>query len=275
VTISEGNNVRAIDMRIAYDPTLLSITGATVGAVPAGATVIVNTTTPGLAIIVFFSSTALSPGSSTFVNLQADVPASSGIYGTQQVLDVHGVTISDGNDNESPVVVDDALHVTSYFAEVSGNGRINASDAAQVARFAALIDNGFAGSVNADPVILGDPSGNGRVNAADASLVAQFAALIDVPRIPAIPGGVALSGNRAALTVQTIQPVQQDDSADDGAPISDFGVVGHGPSEIYHPAIDAAIVDLERDFDRSPTADAGGALEDFLDDLLQTSDHLR
>ena len=31
------------------------------------------------------------------------------------------------------------MHLTSYFADVSGNGRINASEAAQVARNRALI----------------------------------------------------------------------------------------------------------------------------------------
>ena len=195
ITISDGDNVRAADVRIGYDPALLEITGATA---PAGGTVVLNTTTtPGVAILVFFSSASLPAGSTTFINLQASVPTenASANYGSQQVLDLHSVTVGDGNDNEFPVVVDDALHVTSYFADVSGNGRINASDAAQVARFAALIDNGFGGSPNADPILTGDISGNGRINAADASRVAQFAALIDVPEIPAVPGGIAINGS--------------------------------------------------------------------------------
>lgn len=80
------------------------------------------------------------------------------------------------------MVVDDAFHQASFFADVSGNGRINAADASGVARIAALIDDGFAGSPNGDPTIVGDISGNGRLNAADASLLAQFAALIVVPK---------------------------------------------------------------------------------------------
>ena len=217
VTISEGDNVRAIDLRIGYDPAKLSITGATVGSdMPPGATVIVNTNTPGLAILVFFSSTALPAGSSTFVNLQATVPTenASDVYGSQQVLDLHGATISDGNDNESPVLVDDAFHLASYFSDVSGNGRVNAADASQVARFAALIDSGFSVSLLADPIVAGDVSGNGRINAADASLVAQFAAVIDVPVIPPIPGGILLAGmalpppaQEAARTTQTLERI--------------------------------------------------------------------
>jgi hypothetical protein len=196
VTISEGTNVRAVDFRVAYDPTLMTITGGSVGAdASPGASVIVNTSTPGLAIVVFFSTNPLPAGSGTFVNLEASVPATdpSGIYGNQQVLDVHGVIVSDGNDNEAPTVVDDAVHLASYFADVSGNGRVNAADASGVARFAALIDNGFAGGPNTDPLVVGDISGNGRLNAADASLLAQFAALIDVPQIPPIPGGIVIT----------------------------------------------------------------------------------
>jgi hypothetical protein len=191
ITISDGDNVRAADVRFSYDPALLEITGATA---PAGGSVIVNTTTtPGVAILVFFNSASLPAGSSTFINLQATVPAGAD-YGGQQLLDLHSVTVGDGNDNEFPVVVDDALHLSTYFADVSGNGRVNASDAAQVARFAALIDGGFAASLNTDPIVVGDISGNGRINAADASRVAQFAALIDVPEIPPIPAGVAVAG---------------------------------------------------------------------------------
>ena len=194
LVISEGENVRAADIRIGYDPALLEITGATA---PAGGTVVLNTTTaPGVAILVYFSSTALPSGASTLINLQASVPTAgaSEAYQGQQVLDVHSVTIGDGNDNEFPVVVDDAIHFVTYFADVSGNGRVNASDAAQVARFAALIDTGFAASLTTDPIVAGDISGNGRINSADASRVAQFAALVAVPEIPPVPGGIVING---------------------------------------------------------------------------------
>jgi hypothetical protein len=196
LTISEGTNIRAIDARISYDPTLLNSTAATLGPdAPAGASVILNNSTPGLAIVVYFATAPLPVGAGTFVNLQASVPTdnASENYRRQQVLDVHDVIVSDGNDNESPVIENDALQVTTFFADVSANGRINAADAAQVARIAALLDGGFLGTPSTDPGLVGDISGNGRLNAADASLVAQFAALIPVSQIPAIPGGVVIA----------------------------------------------------------------------------------
>jgi hypothetical protein len=259
ITISEGTNVRAVDLRIAYDPALLTITGATVGAdTPAGATVIVNTNTPGLAILVFFSSNALPAGSGTFINLEASVPASSGIYNSQQVLDLHAATVSDGNDNEAPVVVDDAFQLTSYFADVSGNGRVNASDAAQVARFAALIDGGFAASLNADPIIVGDPSGNGRVNAADASLVAQFAALIDVPQIPAVPGGIALSG---------ISPGPNDSQGVIAAP-NELGTAVLGDSSTPGGGLDESGETSFQVVDDFLSADGGNDMVDAVDRMM-------
>ncbi len=197
LTISDGTNVRAIDARISYDPELLQITGGSLGPdAPAGASVIVNTSTPGLAIVVYFAIAPLPAGEAHFVNLQASVPEANASenYRRQQIIDLHGLIVSDGNDNESPAIDNDGLHMATFFADVSANGRVNAADASGVARIAALIDGGFANTPNTDPGILGDISGNGRLNAADASLVAQFAALISVPQIPEIPGGVVISG---------------------------------------------------------------------------------
>ncbi len=209
ITISEGENVRAADIRISYDPDLLEITNA---SSPTGGTVVLNNATPGLAILVYFATAALPAGASTLINLEANVPGVNGSanYRRQQVLDVHGVTVGDGNDNEFPVVVDDATHFVTYFADVSGNGRINAADAAQDARFAALLDTGFAASLTTDPTLIGDISGNGRINAADASLAAQFAALLPVPEIPAIPSGIVITGlfgPREAADSETHRPI--------------------------------------------------------------------
>jgi hypothetical protein len=294
VTISEGTNIRAIDLRVAFDPALLTITGGTVGAdAPAGASVIVNTTTPGLAIVVFFSTNPLPAGSAEFVNLQATVPATdaSSIYGGQQILDLHEVIVSDGNDNEAPTVVDDAFHQASFFADVSGNGRINAADASGVARFAALIDSGFAGSPNADPGVVGDISGNGRVNAADASLLAQFAALINVPQIPAIPAGVVITGTTnindslgyhpvpvspgtliVGLPTSHSGPRTPESGSTDFQVMPDF-YSQEGPAVIDDVAVDRVMTSLaDTSSGVSDQGDVLAALEEALSDLLSDFD---
>ena len=283
ITISEGDNVRAADLRITYDPALLEITGATA---PAGGSVIVNTTTtPGVAILVFFSSASLPAGSTTFINVQATVPTAdaSANYGLQQVLDLHSVTIGDGNDNEFAIIVDDAHHFATYFADVSGNGRINASDAAQVARFAALIDAGFAGSLNVDPINVGDISGNGRINAADASRVAQFAALIDVPEVPPVPGGIRITGlvNPGLRIVGTIpiivNPAARLSKSDNAAEsvTSDFRVVENFASQGSDDqiAVDQMMADLANSVDGElGEPDSVTALAGTLDELLSAID---
>ena len=253
LTISEGTNVRAIDARISYDPALLNITGGTVGSgAPAGASVIVNVTTPGLAIVVYFATAPLPAGEGNFVNLQAAVPEANASenYRSQQVLDINSVIVSDGNDNESPTIANDSLHVVTFFADVTANGRINAADAAGVARIAALIDGGFGNTPLTDPGVVGDISGNGRLNAADASLVAQFAALIDVPQIPPIPGGVVIAGLAAAdlrpgLPDPVTGPAQVTDRPADSTP--DTSVGSGEPStapDIFYPAVDRALAEL-------------------------------
>ena len=100
--------------------------------------------------------------------------------------------------HSQPATADSALHAVAYFGDVSGNGRINASDAAMVGRVAALLDTGFASSLLVDPMVLGDFSGNGRVNSSDASLAARFAALLPVPVIPPIPAGLLASNDEVS-----------------------------------------------------------------------------
>jgi hypothetical protein len=172
----------------------LDITAVRAGAaLPAGASTTLNVSTPGVAIVNLTSPTDLPAGRTTLVHLSATVPSSGGLstYGAREIIELRAVVLTDAVGGSLPAVADQAIHLASYFGDPSGNGRINASDAAQVARFAALLDTGFTASLLTDPRFIGDISGNSRVNAADASLVAQFAALLDVPEIPPIPAGIA------------------------------------------------------------------------------------
>lgn len=197
VSISNGAAVRTATLRIGYDPALLNVVAATPGAnLPAGATVDLDTSTAGVAVLTVASPSDLPAGESVLAHLEATVVATdaSEIYRRQQVLDLHEVVLADGAGQPLPSSADDGLHLVTFFGDVSGNGRINAADAAQVARIAALIDGGFAATLLTDPNIPGDISGNGRLNAADAALVARFSALLPVPQIPPIPGGVFVQG---------------------------------------------------------------------------------
>ncbi len=195
IVVSGSGGVRVVDMAISIRLALINITGATVApGMPAGssATLQFADDDPSLALVTFSSPTALPAGTHTIVNLQAEVPVADAneVYRDKQVVDLQGVTVRGADLNPLPVIEDDGFHVATYFGDVSANGRMNASDAALVARVAALRDSGFANTPLADPLLMGDVTGNGRLNAADASRIAQAAALLPVPSIPPIPGGV-------------------------------------------------------------------------------------
>ncbi len=269
LSLSDGTNIRAIDARIAYDPDLLNITAAAPGPdAPAGASVVLNSSTPGLAILVYFSSNPLAAGEVVPITLTASVPTdnASANYGSQQILDVHDVVISDGNDNESPVLADQALHVLTFFADVTANGRLNAADAAGIARVAALLDGGFTNTPLSDPGLLGDISGNNRLNAADASLAAQAAALIPVDQIPPIPGGVVITGlslgpNREDLAV----------GPEDIPAFDDVALLGTTNAPEPYVAIDRVLTDLDsRGLDGGAGEELWQDLETAIDELFST-----
>ncbi len=217
LSLSDGSGVRSVSLQISYNAALLEITAATVAAgMPEGSTVSLNRPIPGFAIITFTSPTDLPAGGQTFVNLRAQVPTANANenYGAANLLDVQGITVLDSGGTPLPVIDDDGVQVAAYFGDASGNGRVNASDAALVARVAALLDSGFSSSPVTDPVIMGDISGNERLNAADASLVAQVAALLPVAEIPPVPAGIVTNagGNTAAA-----KPAP---AADEGGPLA-------------------------------------------------------
>ena len=123
LSLSEGTGVRDVTLSIDYDPAMLEITGATVAAgMPAGATVSVDTSVAGTAVVTFSSPADLPAGATTFANLIATVPTANAneIYLSKQVLDLHSITITDSSSATIPSIDDDGLHVSEYLSDVSG-----------------------------------------------------------------------------------------------------------------------------------------------------------
>ena len=212
ISVSDGAAIRSAQISLRYDHTMLNVSAASVASgTPAGSTVTLDSSVPGLAVLEFLSPTALSPGSAGLVNLVAAVPADGAAqdYSRSQLLDLDNITIRDAFGAALPHQDDDALHVAAYFGDVTGNQRVNAADASQLARVAALVDTGFAATPLVDPALIADISGNRRVNALDASLVAQFAALIDVPVIPPIPSAATLRRASQGNTISWTSRVDQ------------------------------------------------------------------
>jgi hypothetical protein len=182
--LSDGAGVTSIQLTLRYDPSLLRVTGATLGSgLPAGATLTVGTGTPGIAVLTFRSTTPLGAGPVTFASLTATVPETAA-YGSVDVLDLTNLAVNNG---AVAVRDDDAVHVVGYFGDTSGNGTLNSIDAQRALRVAVGLDTGFAAYPTADPVVIADVTGNGILNAIDATRILQEAVGIDQAEIPPIP----------------------------------------------------------------------------------------
>ncbi len=252
VIISDAEEVVSLSMTIRYDSELLNISGASAGPDARGATVSLNTDTPGVAVLSFSTAQALDTGPAELITLAAEVPYEeplSAIYGKSHVLDVTDVEINGGAISAR---ADDALHLVAFLGDATGNGKdypgVNAYsglDAQRVARVAVGLDSGFQAYPTIDPVIVGDVTGNGVLSGLDAQRIARESVGLDPPEIPPLPqtlrldetqrtagGPLRLSDSQLASIVDAaghgavIDTTQSDDrefssySTDDGRTVS-------------------------------------------------------
>ena len=162
MTISDGTGVTSIRLTLTYNPSLLTITGANLGAsAPAGSSVTVNTSTPGQAIVTFTSPTALPAGLATFATLVASVP-NSAPYASKEALVISNISVNGGAIAATDA---DGVHVVGYLGDTTGNGGYSGLDAALISRVVANIDTGFAAFPLADPTILADVALRGSLTA--------------------------------------------------------------------------------------------------------------
>ena len=172
LTLSNGSGITSVSLDLHYDPTLLDITAATVGAgLPAGAFVTLDTiTTPGVAHLIFTSSPALSAGAVVFVNLQANVPATA-TYEAKEILDLQNISINNG---AIPALDDPGIHVAAFLGDVSGAQAYSGIDDTLMARYAVGINTGFSASKDADPLLTGDLTGSNSITGIDPTLLSRY-----------------------------------------------------------------------------------------------------
>jgi uncharacterized protein YggE len=196
IQFSDTNGVTSFTVTIAYDPALLTITGAELGQdAPSGSQVQANLTVPGQATIAFFTLDPMSSGSADLVNLIATVPETA-TYGATQVVDI---TALDVNAGAIQATADDALHVVAFPGDANANRRYDAEDARLIARTGIGLDTGFVTSTptttattnllypNVDAVIIGDVTGVDGLSPLDASDVLRAVVGLSTPNLPALP----------------------------------------------------------------------------------------
>jgi hypothetical protein len=184
VTLSDGSGITSATLQIAYNPALLNVSAAAVAAgLPAGASVMLNNSAPGLATLQFNSPTPLPAGTVRIVDLQATVPMTAP-YRSQHVLDIANVSLNGGS---IVALADDAVHVVAYFGDATGDGAYSAQDASRVSRLGVGLDSGLQLFQLLDPLIVADITGNGAISAADASRALQVAVGIITAEVPPLP----------------------------------------------------------------------------------------
>jgi voltage-gated potassium channel Kch len=187
IRISEASGVESLDLTLTYDPTLVSITGATVApGLPTDVGLVSNLTTPGLATFSLTAPTGLPAGAHDLILLTASVPGTA-VYRDKHILDLTQVSINEG---AMAVVGDDALHVVAYLGDTTGNASYSSLDATRAQRVVVQLDSGFQLFPLVDPVIIGDTTENEALSSLDATRLQQEVVGQDRPEIPPIPGTV-------------------------------------------------------------------------------------
>ncbi len=192
-----GGDVKSVALTIAYNPSLLGITTATLGPdAPVDAVLNFDATTPGRIIVVFSSSTTPLPaGDSHFVTLTAAVPPSA-TYGDGHSIDISEIVVTNMADEPIAATADDALQTVVYFGDATGNASYSGLDAQRTARVGVGLDSGFEAHSRIDPVIVADITGNGAISGLDAQRIALAAVGLNAPEIPPIGQPLRLSQPR-------------------------------------------------------------------------------
>jgi hypothetical protein len=239
INIGNASGVTSVSFTLSYDPTLLTISASSTSL--AGATLTVNTSTPGTALVNFNSPTALSAGNVTIGQLTATVPQTAP-YQNKDLLRFSNVVVNGG---ALPSVGGDALHVVAFFGDAASNKSVSAFDAALVTRVALGLDTGFGAYQNTDPRIIGDINANNRLDSADATLLLRASVGTTVAQIPAIPTGFTIvsGGPDPTVSLPTDLTVSRDGivsvpvNIDDPAPAGSTGMVEAALALTYDPNV--------------------------------------
>ncbi|MBK8018851.1 MAG: hypothetical protein IPK20_20540 [Betaproteobacteria bacterium] len=150
----------------------------------------VDVTSGGMRVAVQFSSPLAA--STAILRLAVSVPPGAD-YGKATVLDLADVRFrregAGGEIVTGDAVADDAVAVTAFFMDTSGNGGYSMLDVQRLQRVVTGLDSGFGAYPNVDPVIVGDLNANGQLTSLDVNRFLQFVQGQVRPEIPSLPAG--------------------------------------------------------------------------------------
>ena len=191
VRIDDGSQVRSVDFTVTYDPALLTISAAELGAgLPGGWSIASNMTSPGSAVItVFGTGSDLPAGPQNLVKLVARVPDDAP-YGSAAALRISNITVARNDASTIPTRGDTAVQKVAYFGDTDGDRAYTGFDAGLISRLVVNLDTGFHAFPLSDPVVVADVDGSSLIGGLDASYVAQKAVGLPRPEIPDLPANL-------------------------------------------------------------------------------------
>jgi hypothetical protein len=181
LTLTNAAGLTSLTFHINYDPTLLTITGASTVGAPAGSTLIANLSTPGHATFTFTVASALGSGSITIGAITATVP-STAVYGTRQILTL-GVDSATG----ATAIGDNALEVVGFLGDTDGNAKYDTGDGPLVQQVVVGTDSGFSAWPDVDPLIIANVIRYTSLATVDATRLNQEAATQARPEFAPLP----------------------------------------------------------------------------------------
>lgn len=221
LTISDAAGLLSLELTLVYDPDLLTISGAEIAsAVPGGATLVTDASTPGILQVSLTSVQALPGGEQTVLLLQAQVPDTAP-YTAKHVIDITNLSVNGGSID---AIDDDAVHVVAYLGDTTANAAYSSLDGTDVLAVVAKLASGFEPYRLIDPRIIADVSSNGFLTSTDVGIILQEVfGTVDRLEIPVLPdiiepivvGGpdplVSIGANFTAVAGETLTvPVDLD-----------------------------------------------------------------
>ena len=185
IRLDDAAGVTSLAVDVAYDGTLLAISGAALAAgLPGDWAVTLDTSTPGVAKLSAAGTTPLAGTNVEILRLTAAVPGGAP-YGASQAIRLESVLVNGG---AIAAIGDVAVHKAVYLGDADGSGVHSAADSFLVVQAGVGLASGFAAHAWTDPRIIGDADGSGLLSAADAFLIVREGLGLSEPFVPDNPG---------------------------------------------------------------------------------------
>ncbi|MCY2983576.1 MAG: cohesin domain-containing protein, partial [Planctomycetota bacterium] len=202
ITINNGTGITSIDMDVVYDPNLIEISSASIGADALAAGwggLTVNLVGPGRIRITGFGVTGLGSGVREFARIIGQVK-SGATYGASEVISIENLATYDIN-GSVPSIADRAIHKAIFIGDTNASGIYTGQDAGWAAEVRVNMFTGFGEYPLTDPTIIADVTQNGSLDGLDSTWIAMRSAGIARPEIPNLPAGVIAAAGGVDPTI--------------------------------------------------------------------------